>query len=159
MKAAEFLSALSLAFLLSAGSAYAQDPGEDPGDEGELTIRLIPDPAAGLPEAVTKPIALPLPDEQSGEGMTRSADGLIRANARLTRDGRVAGLAIATDARNRGSEFGADMALEAQSNRENFSRGNASDLPARPDLPNLPGGPNPNLPNPNPPSPPGPPGP
>lgn len=153
MKSAEFLSALSLVFLLSAGSAYAQDPGEDPGDEGEMTIRLIPDPDTDLPGAVTKPIALP--DAASGgEGVMNSAAGLAMAAGRLQR--RQDGLDTAAAARADGRAFGAAMVEAAQADRANLSRANASDLPTPPDLPNLPpDGPNP----PGQPNPPGPRGP
>ena len=147
MKAAKFLGALSLAFLLSAGLADAQGTDEDPGDEGELTITLIPDPEADLPEAVTKTIELP--EFASDEGRTNSADGLEIANE--ARNRRQAGLDTAADARERGAEFGADMAEAAQENRENAGRGSAPDRPDLPDLPDLPDGPNP----PNPPGPPG----
>ena len=134
MKAAEFLVALSLAFLLSAGSAYAQDPDEDPGDEGELTIRLIPDPEMGLPDAVTDPIALP--EAASGEGVTSEPPGIAIANEARMR--RLDGLATATAARADGRLFGENMAAEAQGDRETISPGKATDLPARPDLPKLP---------------------
>lgn len=149
MRSAEFLSALSLAFLLSAGSAYAQATDEDAGNEGDLTITLIPDPEADLPEAVTKQISLPLPNA-SDAGNEHSADGRAIADDRLER--RQAGLDTAAEAREFGREFGENMAEAAKENRENFSRGNAPDLPALPDLPDLPDGPNP----PNPPGPPGP---
>ena len=136
MRSIKSLSAASLALLLFiTGSIYAQETDENTGDEGELTITLIPDPQADLPEAVTKQISLPLPNA-SDAGNEHSADGRAIADDRLER--RQAGL---------------DMAADAQENRENFSRGNAPDLPELPDLPpNLPDGPTP----PNPPGPPGP---
>lgn len=150
MKSATFLGTLSLAFLLGAGLAHAQGTDEDPGDEGELTITLIPDPEADLPEAVTKTIELP--EAASDEGRMRSTDGRAIADDRL--ELRQAGLDTAAEAREFGREFGENMAEAAKENRENFSRGNAPDLPELPDLPDLPDGPNPNPPNP-----PGPPGP
>ena len=134
MKSVGLLSGLSLALLLIAGSAHAQTTDEGAGDVGELTITLIPDPQADLPEAVTKQISLPLLNA-SNAGNEHSADGRVIADDRLER--RQAGL---------------DMAADAQENRENFSRGNAPDLPELPDLPDLPDGPTP----PNPPGPPGP---
>ncbi len=140
MESVKFLSVLSLAFLLSAGSAYAQATDENGGDEGELTITLIPDPEADLPEAVTKQISLPLPNASDADN-ENSADGRAIADGRLVR--RQDSLDTATDARNRGSEFGADMAADAQLNRENFSRGDALDLPGLvPDIPVVPDIPN-----------------
>ena len=135
MRSIKSLSTASLALLLFiTGSIYAQETDENTGDEGELTITLISDPLADLPEAVTKQISLPLPNA-SDAGNEHSADGRAIADDRLER--RQAGL---------------DMAEAAQENRENFSRGYAPDLPELPVLPDLPDGPTP----PNPPGPPGP---
>jgi hypothetical protein len=158
MKAIKFMSAISAAFLLTAGSVNAQDTDENIGDEGELTMTLIPDANANLPEAVTRMIELP--ESASNEGRTNSAGGLETANDARTR--RQAGLETANDARERGREFGADMAEAAQSNRENVGRGAMPDRPNFPDLPNLPGSVPDSVPDrpegPNPPNPPGRPG-
>ena len=83
MRFVKSLSAASLALLLFiTGSIYAQETDENTGDEGELTITLIPDPQADLPEAVTKQISLPLPNA-SDAGNEHSADGRAIADDRL----------------------------------------------------------------------------
>lgn len=158
MKTTKYIGAISMAFLLTSGSVNAQDTDENVGDEGELTMTLIPDANADLPEAVTRMIELP--ESASDEGRANSAGGLETANDARTR--RQAGLDTANDAKERGREFGADMAEAAQNNRANAGRGATPDRPNFPDLPDLPDSvPDsvPDLPEgPNPPNPPGPPG-
>jgi hypothetical protein len=150
MKTTKYIGAISMAFLLIAGAVNAQDT-----DEGELTMTLIPDANANLPEAVTRMIELP--ESASDEGRANSAGGLETANDARTR--RQAGLDTANDAKERGREFGADMAEAAQNNRANAGRGATPERPNFPDLPDSVPDSVPDLPEgPNPPNPPGPPG-
>ncbi len=115
------------ALLLGANVAWAQD-----GDEAESTIRLMGAAEAALPEAVTKVITLPAAvavDTEAVESAVR-ARGLTTANDNRQR--REEGLAQADEARQRN----ADMAGEAQNNREN--RGRSEDRPGPPDDPGRP---------------------
>lgn len=154
----------SIACCLLASFAQAQADAEP-----ELTIRLIVDPAAELPEAVTRTITLP--ETAAEAGATHSERGLTtanenRANAGADRDSAPAhaasnrrdGAQTASDAQALGREFGEDVAAAAAENREDLGRGlelrrHVPDLPDRaPDGPPTPD-------QPGPPSPPGPPGP
>jgi hypothetical protein len=133
--------AMSLALLMAAGSLNAQEQVENPDDVGELTITLITDAQAALPNAVTRTIRLPMPATE--QGVTSSA----------------AGVNTAAEARERGAEFGADVAETSRELRESVGRGDFGDsrdgpeavpgtVPESPELPEAP----------NPPSPPSPPG-
>ncbi len=135
---------LGLAVLLSAQSTFAQDADDNAGSEdGEITIMLIADPNAQLPEAVTNYIELPMSASPEGQ----ANNGLETAN-----ENRQRGLEIVLDAQERGREFGQDMAEAAQESVENLGRGRG--LENRPDPPDPPGPPD----TPGPPNPPGPPG-
>lgn len=101
------------ALLLGANVAWAQD-----GVEAESTIRLMGAAEAALPEAVTKVITLPAAvavDTEAVESAVR-ARGLTTAKGNRQR--REEGLAQADEARDRN----ADMADEAQNNREHRGR-------------------------------------
>jgi len=116
--------------LLSANVAWAQD-----GGEAESTIRLMGAAEAELPEAVTKVITLPAAvavDTAAVESAVR-ARGLTTAND--NRQGREDGLAQADEARERN----ADMANEAQGNRENRGRSKDRREPGPPADPGRPG--------------------
>jgi hypothetical protein len=108
------------ALLLSANVAWALD-----GDEAESTIRLMGAADAELPEAVIKEIRLPEAIAEDSAAVDNAARGLETANENRQR--REAGPAQADEARDRG----ADMADEAQKNRE--SRGRSEDRPDPPD--------------------------
>jgi hypothetical protein len=110
--------------LLACGSAWAQE------DEAETTIRLMGAQEAELPEAVTAEIALPDAASEDAEAVENAQFGLDTANE--NRERREAGLATADQARERGAE----MAEEAQQNRE--TRGRSQDLPEPPEVPGPP---------------------
>jgi len=115
------------ALLLSANIAWAQD-----GD-AESTIRLMHDPGAELPEAVMKEITLPEPEDISADDSAadHATKGLATAKDATAR--RDAGLLQAMDA----LQHNADMAAEAQNNRENSRR--PEERPAPPENPGPPG--------------------
>ncbi len=110
--------------ICSAGAAAEDD------DSIESTIRLMGAADAELPEAVTKEITLPAAIAEDSAAVEKAADGLAKANE--NRERREAGLSRADDARERGAE----MADEAQDNRE--SRGRSEDRPEPPDNPGPP---------------------
>jgi len=113
------------ALLLSANVAWALD-----GDDAESTIRLMGNAEAELPDAVTKEITLPAAASEDSAAVDHSKHGMKTANENKQR--REAGLAQADEARDRG----ADMAGEAQDNREN--RGRSEDHPEPPENPGRP---------------------
>ena len=113
------------ALLLSANVAWAED-----GDEAESTIRLMGAAEAELPEAVTKEITLPEAASEDSAAVANTEREMKTANENRKR--REDGLAQADEARQRN----ADMAGEAQNNREN--RGRSEDRPGRPDDPGRP---------------------
>ena len=114
------------ALLLSANVAWAEAD-----DEAESTIRLMSAAEAALPDAVTKEITLPEAIAEDAVAVVNAARGLETANQNRQR--REAGLSQADEARERG----ADMAGEAQDNREN--RGRSEDRPKPPVDPGRPG--------------------
>lgn len=109
----------------AAVSAQALDP--------ELTMRPITNPEVPLPAFVSELLARP--DEPESIALEQTAPGLARADderedavvrprafARGAERG-VVGLGIATDARARAAELGAEMAEWARSLRESLVRG------------------------------------
>jgi len=125
------LALLAVVLVFATGQSQADD-------EGELTMTLITNPDAELPEAVTK--TLELPAAAAAAGMDNSSKGQGIANG--ARDKRAKGLDKAADAQERGSEFGQDMADSARDNRENRGRSNPPIPPTPPGSPNgPPGGP------------------
>jgi hypothetical protein len=114
------------ALLLSANIVWADD-----GNEAESTIRLMGAAEAALPEAVTKEITLPEAVAEDATAVDNAARGHETANKNKER--RKEGLAQADEAHERG----ADMANDAQNNREN--RGRSEDRPEPPVDPGRPG--------------------
>jgi hypothetical protein len=98
----------------AAASAYAQEPAVE--TNLDVTIRLLPENAVG-PQDITRRIELPpavavaAPPEQPTEGPPPGAD-----------NGQGQGLDVATEARQRGREFGQERAEQARENRENAGR-------------------------------------
>jgi hypothetical protein len=107
----------------------------------EVTIRLLPENAVG-PEEISRRIelpaaaAFPTPPEQPADGPPPGAE-----------NGGGAGLDIAAEARERGREFGQEVAEQARENRENAGRpdepGPPIDVPGPPDTPGPPDVPGP----------------
>ena len=127
----QIIALAAVVLVLAAGRSQADDTGE-------LTMTLITNPDAELPEAVTK--ILELPAAASAAGMDNSAKGQDAANG--ARESRDKGLENAAEARERGSEFGQDMADSARENRENRGRSSPPSPHAPPSPPNgPPGGP------------------
>ena len=114
------------ALLLHSNVAWSQD---DTGD-ADATIRLMGAAEAELPEAVTKEITLPAAVDEDSEAVEKAAQRLETANE--NRERRETGLTQADEARERGAE----MAAEAQNNRE--SRGRSEDRPEPPVNPGQP---------------------
>ncbi len=109
--------------ILAAGNALAQDLDQ--------TIRIIDQPQANMPAAVTDPIVLPADVNVDPEAVEASADGLATANA--ARPGRKEGLEIAAEA----SETAAEFADAAQDNAESYSRTDEF-VPEVPEVPAVP---------------------
>lgn len=124
-----------ISLLLSFGGARAQD--DSSSDKAETTIRLMGAADGELPEVVTRDIALPESLPEDSAAVEKAQAGLEKASENRRR--REAGLATADAAR----ENGAEMADDAQENRE--SRGRSEDhipegAPGPPDNPGPPGG-------------------
>jgi hypothetical protein len=117
---------------VSAG-AWADDPGED----GEVTISLMPSPNDDLPEVVTNRIPLPdlaelVGNENAQEKVMKQAkDALNHAEEKRTQ-GREHGWSHANMAR----EQAQDMAENAKAKNED--RGRSEDRPDRPEPPGPP---------------------
>jgi hypothetical protein len=92
----------------------------------EITMELLPAQAVG-PEEITRRIELPPAANQGNTGDQPPAElpGLENGNGQ--------GLETATEARERGREFGQDVAEQARENRENAGRGD--DPPGPPEDP------------------------
>ncbi len=76
--------ALSLVLLLGAGGAGAQAESPPPGGDDDVTMKLITDVSATLPDAVTRQIVLP--ERASATALDKSAKGLAAANAAGSKD-------------------------------------------------------------------------
>lgn len=120
---------------LVAALAFAGHSQEANDASLEVTIRLLPENAVG-PDEITRRIELPpvaaaTPPADAANGPPPGAD-----------NGRGPGLDIATEARERGREFGQEVAEQARENRENAGRpddaGPPLDLPSPPDPPQEP---------------------
>lgn len=70
--------------LLAAAAAEAQSAGQGDGDDDNVTMKLITDPSADLPDVVTQDIVLP--DGASAKAVEKSAHGLATANAARAKD-------------------------------------------------------------------------
>jgi len=130
-----FLPLLALSPLVLTQNAMAQDDEALP--PLDLTMRIMTDPNAELPEVITQTIELPAP--ASDQGVESSADGRARTGNDL--ESREEALERAADARERGQDFGQDMAESAREARENQGRSNPPERPEPPNPPERPGGP------------------
>jgi hypothetical protein len=98
--------------LTGAAAAHAQPPSESSLD---VTIRLLPENAVG-PEEITRRIELPpaaeaaRPPQAAEAGPPSGVDGPGR------------GQEVSSEARERGREFGQEVAEQARGNRENAGR-------------------------------------
>lgn len=130
MKIRKLLTLFACSLLLSSGLVIAEEHEGVDGDDGEpektladMVMELLP-PTADNPGAITNDLALP--DVVALDSPARDKAGMIN------------GLSTAKDARDRGAEFGQEMAENAAANRENFSRGNRPDHAGPPETPPTP---------------------
>lgn len=131
---------LALGYALAAS---AQPPKGT--DNLDVTMTLLPE-SAQSPEPITRHIELPPAENPSAEKGSSGEQPQKDQSPPLEGPGQ--GADTAAEARERGREFGQDVAEQAQQNRENAGRSGAPDAQP-PDVP-------PVVP-PNPPNPPGPP--
>jgi hypothetical protein len=131
------LSAFAVLVLCGWHVAHAQPAAGGGDDTLDLTMTLLPENATG-PEPITRRIELP-----------SAAAGAGQPNAPAVPPGEAVppaaageGSSTAEQARERGREFGQDVAEQAREIRENAGRGNAPESPGPPDLPEPPGPPN-----------------
>jgi len=124
------LTIAAAVLLLLTGRATGQESAdaEVEIDDLEVTMTLLPADGA-RPEAITRTITLPPAAERTGadDAADRGAEGRE----------------IAEEARDRGREFGQEMAEQARENREDAGRGGPPEDPPGPpdDLPNPPDNP------------------
>lgn len=124
LRTCTFFLVLTPVFL--ADYALAQDTGSD----DEVTITIMEDAEALLPDAVIRVIELPDPAQGQAKGLEKANEA--RANER-----RAAGLDRAEQARSEGRERGEQASEDARNNREDHGR---PEDPGRPDnLPTPPG--------------------
>lgn len=114
--------------LMVFGTATAQE-AEQTTDDLNVTMQIIEDPAAVLPEAVTRRIELP--SGASGHARDAAQPGLDTADD--ARQHREQGWDNATEAREQNREWGLEMAEQAAAERENFGRSKAESM--RPETP------------------------
>ena len=123
------LITLFACLLLMSGATFAQENGDggDGGEEDDLDITMTLLPAnAATPEAMTKSIQLPA----AAVAQTQEHSAAGRSKERRTQ-----ALEKAAEARERGRDFGQDMATQARDARENRSRGGRPDNPGPPNNP------------------------
>lgn len=124
---------LALAVLGWAGAALAEDEprqGASSADDLDVTMRVIEDPDAVSPEAITRRISLPAPRDEDSRAVSPQdtpADG-PEASEMAREGGREFGEEIAEQAR--------EMAEQAKEQREEFDRSRAEEM--RPDPPERP---------------------
>lgn len=105
------LLVVSLAFCYSVGVCAQEEKGDDSLD---LTMKLLPEDAK-TPEPITRHIELPVPPASSDKSQSRS-------DAAPPIEGVGQGRDTASEAQERGREFGQDVAQQARDNRENVGR-------------------------------------
>ena len=120
-----------------AWGANAQE-NEHARERLEVTMTLLPEHAENAAQVIQRIIDLPPPPAEQAGGNGQKPDELPGAD-----HGQGEGLETAAEARERGREFGQDVAADARENRENAGRGD--DPPGPPETP--PGPPD-NLPTP-----------
>ena len=135
MSVRTLLPLLALSQLALTHSATAQDDEALP--PLDLTMRIMTDPNAELPDVITQTIELPAP--ASDQGVANSAEGRARTGNEL--ESREEALERAADARERGKDFGQEMAESAREARENQGRSNPPERPEPPNPPERPGTP------------------
>ena len=124
---------LALAIFAWTDAALAEDePHRDPSraDDLDVTMRIIEDPDAVSPEAITRRISLPAPRGEDGRDVSPQdtpADG-PEVSETAREGGREFGKEVAEQAR--------EMAEQAKEQREEFGRSRAEEL--RPDPPERP---------------------
>ena len=129
----KFLVPAAIALMGVSGVALA----DEPGDDSEVTISLMPSANDDLPDVVTNRIPLPDLKELVGNGtaeenvMKRATKALEHADKKRT-EGREHGWSQADMAR----EQAQDMAENAKAKNEN--RGRSEDRPEPPDPPGRP---------------------
>jgi hypothetical protein len=118
--------ALAALAICSARAADAQTPEKKRPDSLDVTMTLLPEHAKG-PEEITRRIELPRPS-QTGErkdGQAEGAGGANKDDKGPPADPGEQGRANADQARERGREFGQEVAEQARENRENAGHGNS----------------------------------
>lgn len=144
-------AAFAVACGLVANLALAQEPAVEPREDLDVTMRVIVDPNARLPDEIVRRIPLPRaerpPGPPAGAGKSEDKDA---GDAPPGRD-------VAAEAREQGREFGKDVAERAREMAEEARR-NAGPPDGVPGPPVTPPGPPETPPGP-PVPPPGPPGP
>jgi hypothetical protein len=126
----------TLIALLGVGSAWASGPGDD----GEVTISLMPAAKDDMPDAVTNRI--PLPDLEQLVGNEKAQEAVVkRAREALAEaeTGRSQGREHGWSHADQGREQAQEMAEDAKARNEN--RGRSEDRPDLPDRPADPGPP------------------
>ena len=118
-----------LAFLVPAG--FAQSPPAGNRDDLDVTMRVIVDPDAKVPDEIVRRIELPKPG-QTPPAKDKNGDASKPAPPGAQGRGRAA------EARDQGREFGQDVSEEAKQRSEDARR-NKKPKPDKPDKPDKPG--------------------
>jgi hypothetical protein len=120
------MGAVAALAICAAGSAGAQTPAKRP-DSLDVTMTLLPEHSKG-PEEITRRIALPSPPPQTGvhkDGQAEGAGGAKKDDKGPPADPGEQGRSNADQARERGRDFGQEVAEQARENRENAGHGNS----------------------------------
>ena len=123
-------------------AGHAQDETDARDASLEVTIRLLPENAVG-PAELTRQIELPPAAARRNSNAPESVPDRENAPPQDGANGR--GSEVAAEARERGRDFGQDVAEQARENRESAGRpdepGPPANLPAPPRGPSDPPGP------------------
>jgi hypothetical protein len=141
---AQVKSAAFVALYLLMGSAFAQQQAEGKRDDLDVTMQIIVDPDAKLPDEVVRRI--PLPTRKPSDPSERKAD-----NKAAKPDAAAEGKERASEAKELGREMAdsaKQRAKEAAEQREQARRSAAEDHRRNPGPPNDPPGPPPRPPRP-----------
>jgi len=125
-----------IALMGASAGAWASGPGDD----GEVTISLMPAAKDDVPDAVTNRI--PLPDLEQLVGNEKAQEAVVkRAQEALaeTETGRSQGQEHGWSHADQSREQAQEMAEDAKARKEN--RGRSEDRPDLPDLPDRPADP------------------
>jgi len=123
--------------------AFAQTPPARDSDDLDVTMRVIVDPNAKVPDEIVRKIQLPKPATTATPSDKANESGKPDDKGKPSDPGSQ-GKSNAPDARGQGREFGQQVSEDAKQRSEEARQGKPPDKPPKPDRPEPPKPPKPN---------------